>query len=666
MMYKTAKYSDKIFLRNLIFPLLMVCCFFVQSKPGLEDYAEPASVSLMRLSPSGERVAFIKTSADKNAIIVFSLTDNAVISGAQLGDLKPRELYFISDQEIIFVASKVRRVLGIRGELDLSTAFVINIKSGKIRQLLTPGDVIYKGQSGLGDIVGITPDKKYALMPAYIGVTNNFQSSRLALVKASLTSRRSPRIVSKGTATTIDYFINTDGVVIAEERFDNDKNLHQIFSKVGDTEQVIYRKETTIREIVPVGLTPDQKALIIRAGNNETDRKVLHTMSLKDGKISTPIFSRNDADIESIIFDGVFRIIKGVRYSGFTPSYEFFDKKLQARVAKVVAEFPEQSVMLSDWSADFRDIIFSVSGSSASGTYYLSSLNKPLKFLASSRPQFKAKDINPIVQFSYEAEDGLTIPALLTVPSGEIQTLNNLPTIMLPHGGPESYDRIKFDWLAQALASQGYLVIQPQFRGSSGFGLSHITAGYGEWGKKMQSDLSDGVAFLVKEGIVDPERICIVGWSYGGYAALAAATLTPKLYKCAVSINGISDLKLMMKREKSQYGRKHWVFSYWNNQITGNESGDAAMLASSSPINYAANIIAPVMLIHGNKDRIVDVEQSELMAEELEELKKAVIFQQFEGEDHALSSSETRIEVLNLIVDFVNKHIGMQQVPKAN
>ncbi|TQV87078.1 alpha/beta hydrolase family protein [Aliikangiella coralliicola] len=660
-MSKSLRNFGSFLAKGCVFLFVVSSSFFAHSKPTLEDYAAQTSVSLMRLSPNGERVAFIKNSIDKNAIVVFSLLDNKIISGAQLGDLKPRELYFISDQEIIFVASKVQRVLGIRGELDLSTAFVINTQSGKIRQLLTPGDVIYRGQSGLGDIAGITPDKKYALMPAYVGVTNNFQSSRLALVKASLTSRKSPKILDKGTTSTIDYFINSDGVVVAEERFDNDKNLHQIFSKVGDKKVKIYRNETTIREIAPVGLTPDQKALVIRAGDEDTDRKVLYTMSLKDGKISGPIFSRDDADIESIIFDGIFRIVKGVRYSGFTPSYEFFDKKLQARVSKILAGFSGESVILSDWSADFNDIIFSVSGSSSSGTYYLSSSDKAHKFLANLRPKIKARDINPIVQFSYKAQDGLNIPALLTVPAEESNTLSHLPTIMLPHGGPESYDRVRFDWLAQALASRGYLVIQPQFRGSSGFGLSHIKAGHGEWGKKMQSDLSDGIKFLVKEGITDPNRVCIVGWSYGGYAALAGATLTPELYQCAVSINGISDLELMMKKERAEHGRKHWVFSYWNSLITGNEKGDEAVLAKSSPINFVAKVIAPIMLIHGSRDRVVDIEQSERMLEELTELKKPVVFRQFEGEDHALSSSETRIDVLKMLINFLDQHIKTKQ-----
>src|SRR5690606_351827 len=131
------------------------------------------------------------------------------------------------------------------------------------------------------------------------------------------------------------------------------------------------------------------------------------------------------------------------------------------------------------------------------------------------------------------------IPTLLTIPKEKITVLKNLPAVIYPHGGPESHDVIRFDYLAQALAAQGYLVIQPQYRGSSGFGRQHVLAGHGEWGKKMQDDLPDAIAALSDTGLIDPTRVCIVGASYGGYAALAGGAFTPELYKCVVSINGI-------------------------------------------------------------------------------------------------------------------------------
>ncbi len=229
---------------------------------------------------------------------------------------------------------------------------------------------------------------------------------------------------------------------------------------------------------------------------------------------------------------------------------------------------------------------------------------------------------------------------------------------MLPHGGPESYDRIGFDWLAQALANQGYLVIQPQFRGSSGFGVSHVIAGRGEWGKKMQQDITDGVAFFKRKGIIDPERICIAGISYGGYAALAGATFTPDLFKCAISINGVSELNKIIKDEKYEHGRDSWVVSYWKYQMTGDEQQERKSLREVSPANFAAAVKAPVLLIHGKKDRVVNVNQSKLMYKQLQKENKASELVLLKGEDHYLSGEETRLSALKAVVEFLNKHIG--------
>jgi dipeptidyl aminopeptidase/acylaminoacyl peptidase len=149
-----------------------------------------------------------------------------------------------------------------------------------------------------------------------------------------------------------------------------------------------------------------------------------------------------------------------------------------------------------------------------------------------------------------------------------------------------------------------------------------------------------------------------LGWSYGGYAALAGAAFTPDVYQCAVSINGVSDLTLMIEREKRKYGSEHWVYAYWKNLVSGNKKDVEALLETASPIHHVKNIKAPILLIHGSKDRVVNIEQSENMLEELEALNKSVAFKRFDGENHNLSDSNVRAEVLGAVIGFVGKHIG--------
>jgi dipeptidyl aminopeptidase/acylaminoacyl peptidase len=227
---------------------------------------------------------------------------------------------------------------------------------------------------------------------------------------------------------------------------------------------------------------------------------------------------------------------------------------------------------------------------------------------------------------------------------------------MFPHGGPESHDWLGFDWFAQALASQGYIVIQPQFRGSSGFGNEHMLAGRGEWGKKSQDDISDALQHAVAEKLVDPERVCIAGMSYGGFAALAGGAFTPDLYKCVVSINGVSDVRTMLQQDRWDLGVHHWALSYWNEVIA---KGDAskATLDSISPANYAENFTAPVLLVHGTKDNVVDYSQSTIMQKKLKRAGKSVSLVKLKGEDHYLSDPATRLECLIAAVEFINENL---------
>ena len=254
-----------------------------------------------------------------------------------------------------------------------------------------------------------------------------------------------------------------------------------------------------------------------------------------------------------------------------------------------------------------------------------------------------------VKRVTYEAADGLKIPAYVTFPRGKAP--KNLPLIVFPHGGPATRDTAEFDWWAQAMASQGYLVLQPNFRGSP-VTTSHLRAGFGEWGRKMQTDLSDGVRYLVKEGMADPARVCIVGASYGGYAALAGVTLDPGVYRCAVSVAGISNLKHMLQDVNAYNDRDR---RYWNRFMGVNGPSDP-LLQQLSPIKHIATINVPVMLVHGRDDTVVRFDQSSDMFDAMRHAKKAVEMVTLKNEDHWLSRSDTRLQMLQSSMAFLRAH----------
>ena len=261
-------------------------------------------------------------------------------------------------------------------------------------------------------------------------------------------------------------------------------------------------------------------------------------------------------------------------------------------------------------------------------------------------------------EISYKARDGTVIPAYLTRPAGKSDTPG--PLIVLPHGGPNARDYPQFDWIVQFLASRGYAVLQPQFRGSTGFGDAFREAGYRQWGGLMQDDVTDGVHAMIDQGIADPHRICIVGASYGGYAALAGAAFTPELYACAISINGVSDLSALLQRTIPVFRIYSTSLDQWTARI--GKPGDRS-LDRKSPINAVAAISAPVLIIYGTSDGVVPSDQSERMAAALSKAGKPVKLVRLPDEDHWLSRSDTRIQMLSEVEAFLREHLPVAAAP---
>ena len=307
-----------------------------------------------------------------------------------------------------------------------------------------------------------------------------------------------------------------------------------------------------------------------------------------------------------------------------------------------------------DWNANLRRFLLKVSGGGETGSYYIFDINTGRLSSVAKAYEIPTEWVGQTQTVAYRTADGMTIPSIVTWPVGSEE--ENLPLIVLPHGGPHETDKLGFDWMAQYFANRGYLVIQPNFRGSTGFGQDFEDAGRGEWGGKMQDDLTDGVTALVKAGYVDPEQVCIVGASYGGYAALAGAVFTPELYQCVVAIAPVSDLNRMLSEEKRQRGKNHWVVSYWEDVMA---EGDARRnkLRSISPVNFAENVVAPILLIHGDDDTVVPYSQSTRMRNALKRADKQVELVKLKGEDHWLSVAETRMQTLRAMDQFLATHM---------
>ena len=290
--------------------------------------------------------------------------------------------------------------------------------------------------------------------------------------------------------------------------------------------------------------------------------------------------------------------------------------------------------------------------------YYFDIAKKTLVTVGKVMPALDPARMRPMEVMSYKAADGLTIPAYLTRPA---RPAGPAPMVVLIHGGPLARDYWGWDADVQLLANRGYLVFQPQFRGSSGFGRKFEEAGFGAWGRAMQDDITDGVRHLVEQGSADPRRICIVGGSYGGYAALWGLVKTPDLYRCAISFAGVADIGYMFSDWSDRNANK--VTRQLMMRHIGDKQMSAELFDPVSPLKHAAQIQAPVLLVHGKDDERVPIAHGKKMRDALEAHHKQVTWLAFDEEGHGLRYTKNQIVYYQAMLDFLQKHIPVAPAP---
>ncbi|HSV18647.1 MAG TPA: prolyl oligopeptidase family serine peptidase [Casimicrobiaceae bacterium] len=363
----------------------------------------------------------------------------------------------------------------------------------------------------------------------------------------------------------------------------------------------------------------------------------------------------SDLDDASLVFDRRKNRFVGMRYEAERPGEAWFDDDW-ARLAKGVNNaLPDHANFIQREDAD-RALIYSSSDRDP-GSYYLLDLKTSrLEPLVARRKAIHPENMPKRTPLRYAARDGLSIPAYLTLPPGK--TPRNLPLVVHVHGGPYVHGN-HWEWDPEAayLATLGYAVLQPEFRGSMGWGRKLYEAGWKQWGGGMQDDLDDGVDHLVKEGIVDPARVCIMGGSYGGYAVMMSLARDPARWKCGVNIVGVTDIGMMYDVTWSDFFDSDWM-RYHMKDLIGDPDKDAAMLKASSPLANAAHIKAPVLMAYGGQDRRVPPVHGERMRDALQKQGTPVEWVEYGDEGHGFMVEATRYDLYRRIARFLDANIG--------
>jgi dipeptidyl aminopeptidase/acylaminoacyl peptidase len=304
-------------------------------------------------------------------------------------------------------------------------------------------------------------------------------------------------------------------------------------------------------------------------------------------------------------------------------------------------------------SSDFKSVIIGTWSDVEAGAYFAVDIAGGGKSTRIGRayPELNADELPRMRSIEYKAADGTTIPGYLTAPVNVRE--EKLPMIVMPHGGPRARDSWRFDFLRHFLASRGYAVLQMNFRGSTGFGGKWFEDAFQDWGGLTYSDIADGARWAISQGIADPKRVCIVGWSFGGYSALVGATRNADLFKCSISIAGLSDLVALRSS----------VSGALNSQVVQKQIGnDKSKLRENSPIEHASETNMPVLLVHGTMDAQAPYEQSKAMAAELKKANKNFKFVTIENADHSLLRESERVTLLTEVEQFLQTNLGPGKV----
>lgn len=633
----------------------------------LEDlYADPA-IADISLSPSGKyfAAALRRDQADLLAIGELGTTNVKAIqsipadgAGKSL-EMRITSVYWKSDDRLLFRLS----IFPAEGRRTFSNAvisklgdrlFAIDRDGGRLVRLLAGNNQIaLEGVFDLASIASFLPRD-----PAHILMVLKGYNGR-SLFRVNLETGMGTQ-VERPDPSVVGWWLDMDGTPMV--RIAASHGSVRLYRREGDKWEKFHSMRVREMRERPeydfVGPSDQRDKLYVLARVPGRDRVALHLYDYQKNEFGEPLAEHAKYDLDSA---RVSRDGKSVTFTCHMEDVrvcEFTDREMDAQM-RGIRKFFQQSanVYVQESSDDGKTLLLYVEGPrDPPGYYYYLANERRIESIGAVSEKLMQVTLPVARAVEYATRDGLALTGYLTTPAN-VPEKTRLPLVVMPHGGPERRDRLTFDPWVQYLVARGYAVFQPNFRGSGGFGQAFAESGYGQWGRKMQDDISDGVKALVDQGVADPARLCIVGSSYGGYAALAGAAFTPDLYRCAVAIAAVTDLDDFISWRRRNWGRDSEGYTYWLKAI-GDPEREAERIREVSPVEQAAKIRIPVLLIHGTDDWVVPLQQSKMMKRALEKSGRKTELLEIREEGHSYWDDDNEKLALTRIGEFLLQHIG--------
>ncbi len=646
----------KILNSILIAILLTFSALDVTANPSnipVEDFFKNADYSGLQLSPNGKFLAVISTINKRRNITMLEVANlkNAKAL-TQFDETNVGGFFWANNEKIIFTMDSSG------GREGFSIYSVKTDEKAKVKLLV--GATFGAGGVRSASVINRLVDDPDHVIVQYNGRNATAPDIYKLNINSHWDNRRKTngkmKLIAKNPGDVTGWLVDNAGNVRGGSSMDG-LNGKFFYKDIGEKEFRLIREfQVTDENISPIGFDATNTTLYAMS-NVGRDTRAFYTYDPNTDKLGELIYGRDDVDMGGMIFSEKQNKLLGVTYFDEYPRQVIFDEKEKQVRDSLGQAFPDKQVNFTSSTKDEMISIVHVGSDLDPGQYYIFDRNtNKLRWILPAMSSIKPDEMSPMKPIKFVSRDGLDIRGYITIPNNS--SGKNLPIIINPHGGPFGVrDFWGFNAEHQFFASRGYATVQVNFRGSGGYGREFEQAGYGgKWGAEMQNDITDAVKYLVDEGIADPDKVCIYGASYGGYATMAGLTFTPDLYKCGINYVGVTDVGLLFTSMP-----KSWEPAKELMKIQIGDPADEALMKRMSPLDHVDKITAPLMIVHGALDpRVVKQHATDLR----DALKKRGVklsndeWIMKKDEGHGFRKEENRIELYKKMEKFLAKALN--------
>ncbi|HVF65797.1 MAG TPA: prolyl oligopeptidase family serine peptidase [Casimicrobiaceae bacterium] len=617
-----------------------------------EPYFKHADFASLQLSPSGKLLAAIAPIGKRRGLVAIDIETRKPRVITALQDADVASFSWVNERRLAFTAQDLQA--GLAEQYVGGGLFAIDV-DGRNFKVLSP---TIKSQIGRGNFVFRYTRLARALHDGSddVLVYGNERNARHEdMYRMNTYDGRKTLLTDVWPGDPVTWVADRDGVVRAAITIEKGGLRSKSWWRPSADAPWRMIGDYGLRDpgIAPVAFDGDGSLIVSSDVGRET--AALYRYDTTTMALGELLAAHPHADLETPIYDRQQKKIVGVMHDGGRPGVAYFDDQWARAAATVDRALPNHLNVLSRGAANH--MLVSSQSDIDPGSWYLYDPDaRKLEFLVARRSAIRAADMPTREPVRYKSRDGLIIPAILTLPKG--REAKNLPLVVNVHGGPYVRGtRWTFNAEAAYLAALGYAVLEPDFRGSLGWGRKHFQAGWKQWGLAMQDDLIDGIDWLAASRTIDPQRVCIMGGSYGGYAVMMGLARDPERFRCGINIVGVTDIGLMFSVTWSDFSDSDFL-KYAAKEMIGDPDKDAKYFSASSPLVNAAKIRAPVLMAYGGGDLRVPIVHGERMRDALERNKTPVEWVAYYDEGHGFLLEANRFDFYSRVAKFLRQHLG--------